>query len=237
MSYRTILTYWDSETASEARVEMAGEIARRFGGHLSVVSFGYEPDIPPYAFGGTSAAAMADFYGQAKAEAEGLAQKAQEVIEKAGVPGGAEPVVSTYSGLSYTFGEHAKFADLVVLTQPYESTFEQAAVNLLEGALFDGDAATLVLPAQDAPEPGSRVVIGWNGSREALRAVRRSLPFLAAAESVEIAIIEPDSSDETPGEDLALMLSRHGIKAEIRLLPKAAQSVSEALRQIGRAHV
>ena len=231
MTYKTILTYWDSETFSEARVESAAAFAERLDAHLDVVAFGYEPDIPPYAFGGTSAAAMADFYGQAKAEAEGLAQKASAVIERMGARGEAEPVVSTYSGLPMAMGSRARFADLVIASQPYETTFEHAAVNVLEGALFEGEAPTLVLPLKPAAVSPETVVIGWNGSREALRAVKGAMPVLTRAKSVEIAILEPSSEEETPGEDVALMLSRHGVHAEVVLLPRTGDSLSAAMRQ------
>ena len=74
-------------------------------------------------------------------------------------------------------------------------------------------------------------MIGWNGDREALRAVRRALPFLRGAAKVEIAIIEPTGSDGDPGADLAVFLARHGVGSEITTHPLGGRSVSEVLRQ------
>lgn len=230
-SVKTVLTYWDTDQISARRTAVAAELAQSFDAHLSVVAFGYEPDIPPYAFGGVAPQAMMEFYGQAQAEAEGLAKEAQKAIEAAGVRGDARALVSTYSGLDLAFGEAARFADLVVLSQPYDSPFEAAALPLLEGALFDGDGAVMVLPYGETPVPGRRAMIGWDKSREALRAVRRSLPILARAEAVEIAMVEPGREEETPGEELALWLSRHGIAAEITLLPLTTPTIADGLIQ------
>jgi len=226
MSFKTLLTYWDGEAASSNRVEAAVALARMFDAHLNIVAFGYEPDIPSYA----PAAAMTDFYGRAREDAEAMVKEAEAFLETADVKAEARSAVSTYSGLAFTFGAMARFADLVVLDQPYGATYEEAAVNLLEGAMLDGDAPALICPRPMQNRPAT-VLIGWNDSREALRAVRRSLPFLIQADRVEIAIVEPGRSEATPGEDLALMLARHGVPVEVNPLAKTTETTSAALRQ------
>lgn len=231
MSFKSLLTHWDGETTSKDRLLVAAALARRFDGHLSVASFGCEPDIPPYAFGGATPPMYPDFYGRAKEEAENFAQQADEWLAREGSQGDAMPIVSSYSRIATKFGQLARYADLVVVSQPYGSQHEEAAINLLEGALFDGDAATLVSPLGATDVGNGTIVIGWNGSREALRAVRRAMPFLQQAKAIDIAIIDPYGAEETPGENLALMLARHGLKVEITTLPSSGHSVSEMIRQ------
>jgi len=231
MAYKTILTYWDSEPSAEQRTALAAALTRRYDGHLSVLSFGFEPDIPPYAFGGVTAAAMSEFYGEAQAEATRLAEAATAAVGRHGVNGESRAVVCTHSGLAQTLGEIARYADLVVLSAPSASASEHAMFALLEGTLFDGDAPALVCPAGTSEITPRKVVIGWNHSREALRAVRRAMPFLLDADRVEILVIDPSDATQTPGEGLALMLARHGVKAEITLLPSHALTVSKALCQ------
>eukprot|EP01026_Neomeris_dumetosa_P024507 TRINITY_DN20386_c0_g1_i2.p2 TRINITY_DN20386_c0_g1~~TRINITY_DN20386_c0_g1_i2.p2 ORF type:complete len:124 (-),score=5.18 TRINITY_DN20386_c0_g1_i2:290-661(-) len=75
------------------------------------------------------------------------------------------------------------------------------------------------------------VLIGWDGSREALRAVRRAMPFLVRAASVEIAIYDPDAHQTAPGEQLATLLARHGVDVEIAVRPTVGGGVSSALTQ------
>lgn len=230
MSYKSILTYTDDEAGSEGRLATAMELTRRFDAHLTIVAFGYDPDIPPYAFEG-SGIELVDFYTRSREQADKLAQTASKMLERQGITGEAIALTSFYSGLARRFGALARFADLVVLSQPSVSDFEQAAVKLLEGALFDGDTAILVCP-KDVPRlPGDKILVGWNGDREALRAVRRAMPFLRRAKTVEIAVIDPPGSGGNPGADLAVLLARHGIGVEITTHSRAGKSISEVLLQ------
>ena len=62
-----------------------------------------------------------------------------------------------------------------------------------------------------------RVMVCWDGSRAAARAVGDALPFLKKAKQVEIVIVstKPNEKDEMPGADLGQHLARHGLKVEI----------------------
>ena len=61
---------------------------------------------------------------------------------------------------------------------------------------------------------GKRVLVAWNASREAARAVSDALPLLAGADAVEIVAFAPGGDHgEPPAADIALYLARHGVKA------------------------
>jgi nucleotide-binding universal stress UspA family protein len=65
---------------------------------------------------------------------------------------------------------------------------------------------------------GSRVVVAWNGRREATRAAFDALPLLQQAKDVKVLWIDPRSEDEDAGAfaatDLCTALARHGIACE-----------------------
>jgi nucleotide-binding universal stress UspA family protein len=64
------------------------------------------------------------------------------------------------------------------------------------------------------PDAGQRVLVAWNASREAARAVTDALPLLSRAERVEVVAFDSTGDHgEVPGADIALFLSRHGVKA------------------------
>lgn len=231
MSCKSILTYCDSQDWAEGRISAAIELTRRFDAHLTIAAVACDPDVPPSAFGAFPGLEMAEIYAQSREQAEALTREARGIFGREGIKGEAAPLVSTYAGLPRAFGRLARFSDLVVLSQPAASTSHQAAVNLLEGALFDGDAACLVCPASVPQVPGETVLIAWNGDREALRAVRRAMPFLRAAKTVEITVVDPAGDEERPGADLATLLARHDIGVEITTHARAGQSVGDLLRQ------
>jgi nucleotide-binding universal stress UspA family protein len=74
---------------------------------------------------------------------------------------------------------------------------------------------------------GRNVLVAWNGSREATRAVNDALPILERAEKVTVLAVNPRKGGgdhgDIPSADIALHLARHGVKAE------ASQTVSNEL--------
>jgi nucleotide-binding universal stress UspA family protein len=65
---------------------------------------------------------------------------------------------------------------------------------------------------------GERVLVAWNASREATRAVNDALPLLMGAKAVTILAVNPkhgiEGHGDVPAADIALHLARHGVKAE-----------------------
>ncbi|MEO0821844.1 MAG: universal stress protein [Pseudomonadota bacterium] len=231
MAYRTVLTYHDGDAQSAARLSAATGVAHSLGAHLSVLALGYDPSVPPYAFGAAGGAAMLDMVTHSREAAAERAALANEALRLAGVAGDVQPLTCTLSTMAQVLGAEARFADLVVLCQPYGDDVDEAAGQALEGALFDGDSAVLVCPAGMEGIAPETVLVGWNGSREALRAVRRALPLLTAAKRVEVDIIDPSPGDAMPGERLATFLARHGVPVEVSAQPRQGGPVSATLAQ------
>jgi nucleotide-binding universal stress UspA family protein len=102
---------------------------------------------------------------------------------------------------------------------------------MIEDAVFHADAATLICPRGMSKAPGDTVLIAWNGGREAMRAVRRAMPFLRRASRIEIAMVDPEASDGAPGGDLALFLSRHGLSVDVTSLAGGGERASDVLRR------
>ena len=70
----------------------------------------------------------------------------------------------------------------------------------IEQVLFAAGRPVLVVPHAGSFESlGRRVLVGWNASREAARAVADALPILAAAESVTVLAVDPDASPNPQG--------------------------------------
>ena len=107
--------------------------------------------------------------------------------------------------------EHARYSDLVLLGQAEAGQ----AGPLVTPVLLGGGRPILVVPAVgNFPTLGERVVIAWNGSQEATRAVHDALPLLRAATDVTVLTLHGGASDGAMGMDLARHLACHGIHAE-----------------------
>jgi nucleotide-binding universal stress UspA family protein len=116
---------------------------------------------------------------------------------------------------------HARYADLTILGQ-LDPTADAMAMTRPrpERVALAGGRPILVIPYAGQYETvGRRVLVGWDASREATRAVADAMPLLAAAETVSVLAIDPQERSSAhgamPGADISLHLARHGVKAAV----------------------
>ena len=80
---------------------------------------------------------------------------------------------------------------------------------------------------------GRRVLVAWNASRAATRAVNDAMPLLAGAETVTVLCVDPDEDrrahGEVPGMDIAVHLARHGVKARVETTMSGGIGVGNTL--------
>jgi len=82
------------------------------------------------------------------------------------------------------------------------------------------------------------VLVAWNGSREATRAVHDALPLLRRAEKVTVLSIDPDEDAEPrlPGADVSLHLARHGVTAQAATIAGTDVAVGDLLLSYAADH-
>lgn len=76
--------------------------------------------------------------------------------------------------------------------------------------------------------PLRRVAIGWDGGSEAATALRAALPLLTP--TTEVTVLTVADATEFPATDAVAYLSRHGVHAELKVVPRgksAAQSLAD----------
>ena len=103
---------------------------------------------------------------------------------------------------------------------------------IIEAALFESGRPVLVVPyIQSGGLKLDRVLVAWDGSRNAARAIADALPLLARAKAVEVVVVagEPGKSDELPGADIAHHLARHGLKVNLQKIVSPEVDVPNTL--------
>jgi nucleotide-binding universal stress UspA family protein len=89
--------------------------------------------------------------------------------------------------------------------------------RLIEGVLFGSGRHLFLIPEDDRPKIAfDRIVVAWNGSREAARALAEAMPFLYEAKEVAVVFVAeewPDDEVPTVGVDAIKHLRHHGIDA------------------------
>ena len=109
--------------------------------------------------------------------------------------------------------------DLVVLGQPDPDAETAGTMGLRpEAVVLGAGCPVLMVPyAGSFTEIGRRVLVAWNGTREAARALHDSIFVLERAETVTVLEVAPEGEAAAPGRaaagDVAAMLVRRGIAA------------------------
>jgi nucleotide-binding universal stress UspA family protein len=136
--------------------------------------------------------------------------------------------------LSAHAGARARAADLVMFPEPREGS--SIGRHQLEELVFASGRPVLAIPADwSGSSLARRIVVAWDGGREAARAVFDALPFLQQAETVRIVsvqgVLDEPVRQFTPGDEIAATLSRHGIRAECATFQSVSGSVKEELQR------
>lgn len=122
-------------------------------------------------------------------------------------------------------------ADLSVVSRPKSTAGGRGKEFMLSAVLHSGKPV-LVVPQKNIPIVGKRILIAWDQSVDAARAVSAALPLLQRAESVIICSCGPENQPGPKSTSLAQYLALHGIKSE-RYKTKGRR-VARELEQVAR---
>jgi nucleotide-binding universal stress UspA family protein len=228
----------------------AVSLAAAFDAHLAGIAFLYDP-IVPISGAGYIPADVIDAQERENEQATRSAlNQFNTACARAGVS--AEPLTLTasYGGVGEQFGRIARRFDVAIVGQaePETSAVEEI---IAESALFESGRPVIVVPyIQKEPFKLDNVMVCWDGSRSAARAIADAMPLLAKSGRVEVVIVtnERGKQDEIEGADIGAHLARHGLNVEIKrtalgdidvadvLLSHAADSGSDLIVMGGYGH-
>lgn len=233
MDYPTIATFLHARHGLGNAFDAALDLARRFDSHLRVIAPGIDRTDPGFYYAGVHAVALRENVDLAKHEIEELRDKVTARLAPEVVRHDLESRLVQLPALGEYLAERIRLCDLGVLASPYGKTCGQEDVVALESVLFLARAPVYVMPDAGRCNPTPRrVLVAWNESDEALHAIRAALPFLRAADLVDIVIIDPPrhaSGRSDPGGALASYLTRHGVSLEIAILARTEPGIANIL--------
>ncbi|WP_313616202.1 universal stress protein [Agrobacterium sp.] len=220
MSYKTILTVLDN-TENAAKVsEFAIDLADRFSSHvigLHMETMAAVPVVAPMEI--PDPASIQALQDMAQKETREIAEIFEQRLSQNGVSHEWRSFISSVGYTSASAIDSARCTDIVIAGQSDSSSLSDSRSDI-ESFLFESGRPVLLVPyIITQPKPIKRVLIAWNGSREATRAAFDALPFLKEAESVEIFSVDPpETASQSPamaGAELAATLARHGVKVTV----------------------
>lgn len=234
MTYKTILVSLNEVGRIAESTAAAASLARELGAHVSGLfvipavqvypSVGFE--AAPQVFEGNrsffkdnASKVKQDF--EAAMAREGLAHDFHQIDAR--TPVIADEVIA-----------QGRSADLIIVSATNPDEITGVERDFVEQVVMAAGRPILVLPFKgDAKISIQDIVIGWDGGREAARAVFDALPLLKLARKVRVVRVDPQKDPalrgSIPGADLAQTLARHGIKAEAQGYPTDGMDEGQAL--------
>ncbi len=236
MAYKSILTVATSAEKASAQLDTAVAFARREDAHLDVLCLGIDRLQTGYYYVGAAPIVpvmVQETLDQADSDARAVEAAVRARLAPEDIRWAVDTAIAQIGSLGAEVGRLARFADLVLVSQPYGQGAAPEQEAILEAALFDGRAPALVLPKTTSDAAcGKRILIAWNQSDEAMSAVRAALPLLKAASMVDVAVIAPPTHGperSDPGGMLSQYLSRHGVRSEVSVLARTLPHVSDQI--------
>lgn len=234
MSWKDVLAIVTDAKADESAIALAGAVADKFGAWLTATYLTALPDEPLAYEPTVVAGAWAELLGRARATAE--AQRTEVEARLNALRRQVE--LRTAEGLSRDLGRlaavHARYADLAVLSRPRAGADGDLHEELIEGVLLYAGRAVLVAPPEwKGGSVGARILIAWDASREATRALTEAQPLLDLAKRVAVVTVDARPKafghGAQPGANIAAHLGRRGLAVDIRNLEASGKPVAEAI--------
>ncbi len=232
MTYKTIVAILDSPAHTAQITDFALAVAERFDAHVLGVhaeTLAAVPLIAPMEI--PDPAAIEALQAASRRETAEIGRIFRDRVARAGRSADWRSFVSTAGYAASSVMEAVRAADLVVVSQGNPANDSRTE---LENLLFDSGRPVLLVPyIMKEPKAIRRVMIAWNGSREAARATFDAMPFLKNADSVEIFCVDPpERPNEVPhmaGVELAQALARHDVKVTLTTQDGGGVSAATAI--------
>lgn len=213
--------------------EFALALAAHYRAHVTAVAYGLIPHLP-FSIYPEFVSGLAQ---QIRAKADQAVEAAHARFEQAARTAGVEHTFEKESCPPQTaapdFMYRLRTADVGVVTQHKSGELERFGDLFLESALFQSGRPVIIVP-RGFRQPFSldRILIAWDASIHATRAVVAAAPLLAPGATIEVFTVEESSkSTEFRGKALVQNLRRHGLDAG--LTERHERDIPEAiLREI-----
>jgi nucleotide-binding universal stress UspA family protein len=209
----------------------AVSVAAALQAHLTGIAFVYDPIVPISDGGYIPAEVIEVQRADNEAAAESAIKNFTAATDRAGIS--AEPLTlnASLAGAADQFARIATRFDLAIVGQgqPGATSMDQI---IAETTLFGSGRPMIMVPyIQKAPFKIDNVMICWDGSRAAARAVADAIPVLGKSGRIEIVSVtnEPGKQDEIEGADIGRHLARHGLKVDVHRISGGDIDVGDAL--------
>lgn len=225
-----------TDTAGDASaVAAAVALATQESAHLALLEFVNLP-MPPAGPWGGAEVGLGDLYVKFRDEAEKDASAWRERLSREALSLSSEVRVieALFTESSDMAALHARYADMAVMTMATDIVRDATVIrDFFTALLLESGRPVLLIPPGFVWRPAKHVVVAWQAKRESTRALHDAMPFLHAAESIDVLEVGEtwgyDGDGPQPGADIAAHLARHGLKVRVVVHPRSNESIALSL--------
>jgi len=229
MSYKTVLVHVDESIHASERIKIAAAIAMAENAHLiGIATTGASRYL-------VQTRALAEMDPNLVEHLRFLRERAERGLDefeatarKIGMSSFEKRLVDDEAGGGICL--QARYADLVVIGQNDPNEISPVVMpDFPQYVVLNSGRPVLLIPYSGRFDKiGNRVLIGWDASMAATRAITNAIPLLRRAHMVAVAIFNPPAQSSAPGSEIALYLARHDIRIET-LQRSTGQHIGTAL--------
>jgi nucleotide-binding universal stress UspA family protein len=225
VALKDLLVYVDQSDRAVERLRLAADLARRHGSRLTAIFVReltreqiHDQCVAELGLG--SAQAMGEANQRIQKSIDERAALLRKTLENAGHESGFEVEWRCLDGSSSILvPQHARFADLCILSQDGPAPVDAPGYSFSEQLLFVSGRPVVFVPASGSFDTlGRHILVAWNSSRASTRAVNDALPLIERAERVTVLAINPADFAEhyhaLPPQQMVEHLRRHGAAVE-----------------------
>jgi len=242
VALRDLLVYVDREESAPLRLRLAADLARR---HASCLTALYVREWSPAQWderknaelGLVSAEDLDRLDQRIEASIDQPAERLRSALESLKREYGVDAKWQSVDGrASVVVPQHARYADLCILSQGTPGGTDSIGYSFAEQLLFVSGRPVLLVPFLGSFETlGHHIAVAWNSSRASARAVNDALPLIERAEQTTVITVNPsefiDRHGAPPAEQIVEHLRRHSASVEgTELTNVAAGSIPDALQ-------
>jgi len=201
----------------DAAAHYAISLASLFKAHLVGIAFVDNPSISPNLIAGIPVELIDAQHKAGKALAKAAATRFEGAAKQAGVMTESRILDIAPGAAGDRFAHLARGFDLSVLRKAEPD--ETAQESIIEAALFESGRPVIVVPiSHKRAAKFDRVMVNWDGSRAATRALGDAIPLLKGAKTVEVVTVAASATKnaENPEIDIGQHLSRHGLNVGVK---------------------
>ena len=241
MSWKDILVIVAEAEADEAALALGEALAKQCSDcHLAAAFLTPLPD-EPLAYEPTVVAGVwAELLGRARQEAQAERAKVEARLKQAGRQFELRDAEALSRDLGRVAAVHARYADVAVMMRPNDGPGSDLREEIIEGVLFhSGRPALIAPPGWKGDKLGRRVVVAWDASREATRALSEAQAILADADHVTVVTVDAKPKmfghGDQPGAQIAAHLSRRGLATDVRNVDGMGKAPALAILEAANA--